>query len=169
MKVQCLRRSPIFNAVENELIRSEFLFHCLSCISFMYLIAYITISLSKSDDFTLWRNLFLGKKPLKCSFRDRKTRTTDTNGLRIFLACEVMSEKYTVDFEHIYSWCMTYVFRCFYTKYVLFQSCLLVKFLQSCVKILFLGSFVLTLRISFPLSLVCCSQYSEFYVGLIYE
>ena len=64
MKVQCLMRSPILNAVDHELIRFELVCHCLSCISCMYLITYITISLSTSDDLTLWKNLLLGKKLL---------------------------------------------------------------------------------------------------------
>ena len=52
MKLQCLMWSPILNAVERKLIRSELVCHCLSCTICMYLIAYITISLSKSDDLT---------------------------------------------------------------------------------------------------------------------
>ena len=53
MKIHCLMWSPILNAVEHELMRSEFVCHCLSCIMCMCFIAYITISLSKSDDLTL--------------------------------------------------------------------------------------------------------------------
>ena len=53
MKVQCLMLSPTLNAVEHDLIRSDFVRHCFSCIICIYHIAFIMILLSKSDDLTL--------------------------------------------------------------------------------------------------------------------
>ena len=59
MKVQCLMRSPILNAVEHEVIRFELVYHCLSSIiciflpilRFHYLLAWNFHA--KSDDLTL--------------------------------------------------------------------------------------------------------------------
>ena len=53
MKVQWLMQSPILNPVEHELMRSELVYHCPSCIICVYLIACITILLSKNDDLKL--------------------------------------------------------------------------------------------------------------------
>ena len=60
----------------------------------MCFIAYITISLSKSDDLTLWKNLFLGKKLLlKLLVETLKLglRVPKKKGLRVFVAFELMS------------------------------------------------------------------------------
>ena len=56
---------------------------------------------------------------IKVSFRDPKNRTADTKkkGLRMFLASEVMSAEYNVDFEQVCGWCLTYFFR-FFTQYM---------------------------------------------------